>query len=131
MEERLRDRNAFTLTELMVVMAILVILAAVAVPLYTGFIDEGRRAEARGAIAAILTAQQRYYRDAGNGQYTNSLAALGVDLTDAEVHWSFTLSDASGTGFTCKATGKTGTDCQGLWVQLAYTRGAEPAWTTD
>lgn len=131
MEERLRDRRAFTLVKLMVVLAILVILAAVAVPLYTGFINEGRRAEARGAIAAILTAQQRYYRDAGKGQYTNNLAALGVDLTDAVVHWTFTLLGAGTTGFTRKADGKIGTDYAGLMVQLAYRRGVEPVWTTD
>lgn len=130
----LRDRSAFTLIELLVIMVILGILAAVAVPLYTGYIKEGRRAEARGGIAAILTAEQRYYRDPGNPkpeQYTENLGDLGVDLTEPGVHWGFTLSGASGTGFTCKATGKSGTDYAGLWVQLIYSRGAEPQWTTD
>ncbi|MBI2875599.1 MAG: prepilin-type N-terminal cleavage/methylation domain-containing protein [Candidatus Tectomicrobia bacterium] len=128
----LKDPRGFTFVELMITMVILVVLAVIAVPLYTGFVDDGRRAEARGAISAILTAEQRYYRDPGNltpNQYTTVLGDLGLDLIDPQVNWTFTLSSSNpATGFTCRAEGR-GTDYTGLWVQLVYTRGVAPVWT--
>ena len=58
--KRLNAQRGFTLMELMVVIVIVAILAAVAVPLYLNYVNDARRTEARGAIGAIITAQQTW-----------------------------------------------------------------------
>ena len=65
----------FTLIEIMVSLAILGILAGVAIPLYTGYIDQARNETAISDIRAISLALARYYTD--NGNYPDSLAAVG------------------------------------------------------
>ncbi|KQW25286.1 type IV pilin protein [Acidovorax sp. 22279] len=50
----------FTLIELMIVVAIIGILAAVAYPAYTDSVLKGRRAQGRTAVAQLIQQQERY-----------------------------------------------------------------------
>jgi len=50
----------FSLIELMVVVAVIGILAAVAYPAYTNSIIKGKRAEGRAALTELLQQQERY-----------------------------------------------------------------------
>src|SRR5262245_8454592 len=113
-----KAEKGFTLMELMVVIVIVAILAAAAVPLYVNYVRDAQRTEAKGAIGAVITAEQTYFQI--NGAYANDTFVVGAggqnlncDLTDALTNWSIGVSQASATGFVVLATGKAGTQAAG------------------
>ncbi len=57
------DRKGFTLVELMIVVAILGILAAVAVPMYRNYISTSKRSEAKANLETIRLLEEQYYAD--------------------------------------------------------------------
>ena len=117
-------RRGFTLVELMVVIVIVALLAAIAVPLYTNYVKDARRSEAAGALAGVATAEQTYYQR--NLTFSNNLANLNVLLTDVTANWTVanpTVVVGPPLQFTCVATGKAGTSCAGLTVTMSYTLG--------
>ena len=122
--KRPNRKHGFTLVELMVVIVIVALMAAIAVPLYTNYIKDARRSEAAGGLAAVATAQQTYYQR--NGGYVAALASLNVDLTDLGANWTFanpTLIVGPPVGFSCVATGKAATPYAGLTVTMTYNLG--------
>ena len=69
--------SGFTLIELMITVAILAIIAAVAIPSYTSYVDRGKRAEARAALLDIAARQERFYSN--NRQYAGKLGGPDAD----------------------------------------------------
>ena len=55
--KRPNRKRGFTLVELMVVIVIVALMAAIAVPLYTNYIKDARRSEAAGGMAAVATSE--------------------------------------------------------------------------
>ena len=101
---RKRDQRGFTLMELMVVIVIVAILAAVAVPLYINYVKDAQRTEAKGAIGAVITAEQVYFQQSQGVGYTSDMTKLNVDLTDVNPKWTVIIETASATSFKVKAT---------------------------
>lgn len=135
-----RERG-FTLMELMVVIVIVAILAAVAVPLYVNYVNDAKRAEAKAAIGAIISAEQAYYQvksayaseqytAANNGLGNNPATGLKCDLQDAVHNWTFDVA-ATATGFTVTADGVVGKDTEGRKVVLTYSRTTGGVYTEE
>ena len=85
--------SGFTLIELMITVAILAIIAAVAIPAYTQYVDRGKRAEARTALLDIAARQERYYSN--NRQYTDDLTG-DLKMSGASENGYYALSVALG-----------------------------------
>ncbi|MDW7709341.1 MAG: type IV pilin protein [Deferrisomatales bacterium] len=83
METSMR-RKGFTLVELMIVVAILGILAAVAVPMYRGYISTSKMAEAKANLETIRLLQEQYYADNRVYLAGADTAALIADLPGFE-----------------------------------------------
>lgn len=70
--------KGFTLIELMIVVVIMGILAAIAVPQYQGYVQKGRRAAAQAFLLQVAQRQQQFFLD--NRSFANSLTVLGVSM---------------------------------------------------
>lgn len=86
----MKKRKGFTLVELMVVVLIVGILAAVAIPIMRGRIDAAKWSEGKAGMGSVATALRAYAAEKqATGTYPPTLANLG-----------FTASDLHGTYFT-------------------------------
>ncbi len=70
-----RNQSGFTLIELMVVIAIVAILIAVALPAYQNQLIRGHRAAAKSEMLEIANRQQQFLL--ANRSYTSDLSQLG------------------------------------------------------
>ncbi len=71
----MRSRKAFTLMELMIVVAIIGILGAIAVTRFGGVMDNAKEGATRGALTSVRSALQIYYGD-NLGNPTDDLTSL-------------------------------------------------------
>ncbi len=117
----LRSQKGFTLIEIIAVLVILGILAAVAVPKYLDLTGEARRMAAMGAIAEVkgrLSQAQAKYMLAngvaptGDQLYTYATTGTGAYNSEANLNnvgSDFTLTTATGSPITISVTHVQGT----------------------
>ena len=92
--------------ELMIVVVIIGILAAIAYPNYRDFTARAKRNEAKAALLKIATNQERFYLN--NNTYTTDMTNLGFSgagavITDSTTY-SVSVTTADASNFTAVAT---------------------------
>jgi len=113
----MKSRSGFTMVELMVVVLIVGILAAVAVPLMSGRIDASKWSEAKAGMGTIASALRSYAAEKGSFSSTPTLAAVGISNNDLDgtyfSHEAYAITSASASSgqvafvITCTAASST------------------------
>lgn len=76
--------KGFSLLELLIVVVIVGVLAAIAIPNLFNFVEEARQTEVVGILENAIDAQSTYYAE--KGHFANTWAALGVGSSESESH---------------------------------------------
>jgi len=113
----MKRAKGFTLVELMVVVLIVAILAAVAIPLMQGRIDAAKWSEGKAGIGTIASGLRAYAAENPNFAAAPTLAQIGILSTDLDGTYftsaAYAITSASATNgvlsfvITCTAANST------------------------
>lgn len=113
--------KGFTLIEVMIVVAIIGILAAIAYPSYDEYVKRGNRTEGQAFLHDVAARQERYFSQ--NNEYADTAAKLNVS-TSSETG-KYTLTIATTDSYTLTATPTfTDTKCGNLTLNALGVKGA-------
>jgi type IV pilus assembly protein PilE len=96
----MKNQTGFTLIELMMVVAIVGILAAIALPQYTDYVVRSRIPDATSELANRRVQMEQFFQD--NRTYAGAPACTAASLTP---NFTFACAAADANGFTLQATG--------------------------
>lgn len=94
--------RAFTLIELMIVVAVVAILAAIALPSYTEYVTRTNRAEGRTVLLGTAQALERCFTRFN--AYNDAACAVGFPITSENGHYVVTAPTLTATAFSLTAT---------------------------
>ena len=115
----MRKQQGFTLIELMIVVAIIGILAAIAIPAYQDYTQRAQIGEAFTVVSGAKTAVAEYAQT--NGDYTTIGTDLGLNVAANAGNYakSVTITDTSGKiTVTMEGTGTVGAKIAGKIVEF-------------
>ena len=109
-----RHQSGFTLIELMIVVVIIGILSALAIPRFMGATGTAKKSEAKGELRQIIILERAYYQE--NDTYVASLAPNNIpllewDLPSGTPRYDYTVRAG--------ATGNIATSCEAVATEKA------------
>ncbi len=120
----MKKSKGFTLIELMIVVAIVSILLAIAIPSYNNQMRKSRRTEAKQILSDLQLKQEKWRSN--HATYGTSLApptASNIPIPATSAYYTITLTTAgtaTGYGYTATAIGsQVGDSCGNLTLAMA------------
>lgn len=106
-----RNQKGFTLIELMIVVVIIGILAALAIPRFMQATTKSKQSEAKQILKQIYTMERTYRQEngvywaggPGDSSTPNALTTIGVQIMPTALY-SYTIAATAGTSFLATAT---------------------------
>lgn len=130
----MKQSRGFTLVELLVVVAVIGILSAIAVPQYSDYVMRSKIAEATATLSEHRVRMEQYFQD--NRTYVGACAAGTVAPTPTGRYFTYACSNLAATTFTVTATGVASQGMNGFvyTINQANTRattGVPTGWATN
>ncbi len=98
-----KKSSGFTLTELLITLAIIAILVALAYPSYTNYIMKSRRSDGQGTLLDLANRMERYFTT--NNTYSGAtLANVGAPATTTGGFYTLSINNLSATTYSLQAT---------------------------
>lgn len=82
MKNKKYSNQGFTLLEMMIVVGVIAILAAIAIPNYTNYLKRAQRTDAMETLTEVMNQQQRFF--SRNRTYTTDLQDLGYNAATVD-----------------------------------------------
>ena len=125
----MKRMKGFTLIELMIVVAIIGILAAIALPAYNDSVRKGKRADGKAILTSLANSLERCYTL--YGAYNNGNCPSGTVPSESG-YYSVAINASTSTTFLLTATGQNGqqndTGCTPLTLDQINTKGPAGCW---
>jgi type IV pilus assembly protein PilE len=121
-------KNGFTLIELVVVMLIVAVLTAIAIPSYQAYTHKANRSDATRAMTLEAQALERCYSQ--NFSYTTGCSVVAGTTTSPQGYYTLTVSFTA-SGYSISAAPNPGpqesdTQCASFTLDNTGTQGASP-----
>ena len=116
--------------ELMIVLAVLSILAAIALPSYEQVMERSRRAEAREALSDFASRQEQFFLD--NTTYSSTISVLGRDAVTENGNYTISIPATTAVSYTLRATAQASqaddTPCATMNLTSTGSRTPDDCW---
>jgi type IV pilus assembly protein PilA len=120
MKKAIFNKKGFSMIELMVVVAIIGVLAAIGIPQYSKFQAKARQSEAKLSLAALFTAEESFRQEWN--QFSVSLVNIGFSVQGARLR--YITGFTAGAGCTSYST-STGAPAETTTVATTWSSGSQ------
>ena len=111
------NSKGFTLIELMIVVAIIGILAAIAIPNFLKYQCKAKQSEAKTNLGSLRVAQEAYFAE--YDKYKQATTGIGFTIKGTQ-RYTYAVTGTSTNGFTATASAPSGSVGDGdMWTMQA------------